>query len=45
MPEEVSKKMQNVTTLDISNNKLESLDNFQNLNHLKRLIAKNNYVR
>jgi Leucine-rich repeat (LRR) protein len=37
--------LKNVTTLDIQNNKLESLENFEHLQRLKRLLAKNNFVR
>lgn len=45
LSKETCKKMKNVTTLDIQNNKLESLENFDYLQRLKRLLAKNNYVR
>ena len=45
MPEEASKRLKNITTIDISNNKLESLDNFQYMHRIKRLLAKNNFVR
>ena len=45
MPEEVCRKLKNVSTIDISQNKLESLENFHNMRRLKRLLAKNNFVR
>jgi Leucine-rich repeat (LRR) protein len=45
MPEEVCKKLKNISTIDISSNKLESLENFQYMRRIKRLLAKNNFVR
>ena len=45
VPEEVCKKLKNITTLDISSNKLETLENFQYMHRIKRLLAKDNYVR
>ena len=45
MSEEVCKSLRNVTTIDISNNKLESFENFQHMVRIKRLVAKNNHVR
>jgi Leucine-rich repeat (LRR) protein len=45
MPLETCKKLKNVTTLDIQSNKLETLENFEHLSRLKRLLAMNNYVR
>jgi Leucine-rich repeat (LRR) protein len=37
--------MKNITTLDVSENKLESLDNFQHMKRIKRLLARQNFVR
>ena len=37
--------MREVTTLDVSNNKLESLEHFQHMTRIKRLVAKNNHIR
>jgi len=45
VPESVAKGLKNVTTLDISNNKLESFQNFEHMHRIKRLVAKNNFVR
>mgnify|MGYP001110580454 CR=1 FL=1 len=45
MPEEVSKKLKNITTIDVSNNKLQSLEKFQYMRRMKRLLARNNFVR
>ena len=45
LPEDVSKKLKNITTIDISNNKLQNLDNFKNMTRMKRLLAKNNFIR
>ena len=45
MPEEVCKKLNKLSTIDISQNKLESLENFQYMKRLRRLLAKNNFVR
>jgi len=45
MPENVSKKMKNLLTLDISFNKLETLVNFEQMSRLKRLLVKNNFVK
>lgn len=45
MPEEVSKKLKNITTIDVSNNKLQSLGKFQYMRRMKRLLARNNFVR
>jgi hypothetical protein len=45
LPIDTCKKLKNVTTLDIQSNKLETLENFEHLSRLKRLLAKNNYVR
>jgi Leucine-rich repeat (LRR) protein len=45
MPEEVCKRLKNISTIDISQNKLESLENFQHMRRMKRLLAKNNFVR
>ncbi|CDW72911.1 UNKNOWN [Stylonychia lemnae] len=41
---EITMNLKNLTTLDISNNGLETLENFQNLKRLKRLISKNNLI-
>ena len=41
----MTRKLKNLTTLDISNNKLESLENFEYLKRMKRLVAKNNFIR
>ena len=45
IPEQVSKKQKNLLTLDISFNKLESLENFDQMSRLKRILAKNNFVK
>lgn len=45
MPEDVSKNLRNVTTIDVSSNKLESLENFRYMHRIKRLVAKNNFIR
>ena len=45
LSEETCRSIRNATTLDISNNKLESFENFQYLERIKRLVAKNNHVR
>lgn len=45
LPIETCKKLKNVTTLDIQSNKLETLQNFEHLQRLKRLLAKNNFIR
>ena len=45
LPIATCKKLKNVTTLDIQSNKLETLENFEHLQRLKRLLAKNNYIR
>ena len=45
MPEDVCKTLKNITTLDISNNKLEALDNIQYMHRMKRLLIRNNFVR
>ena len=45
LPEDVCKRLKNITTIDIGSNKLETLENFQYMHKLKRLLAKNNFVR
>lgn len=45
MPAETCKKLKNITTFDISYNKLETLENFHLMHRMKRLLAKNNFVR
>ena len=45
MPEDICKNLRNVTTIDVSSNKLESLENFQYMHRIKRLVAKNNFIR
>lgn len=45
MPEDVCKNLKNITTLEISNNKLETLENLHHMQRIKRLLSKNNFVR
>lgn len=45
MPEEVCQKLKKITTIDISNNQLETLAHFEHMHRIKRLLAKCNYVR
>ena len=45
MPEQVCKGLKNITTLDLSNNKLETLENLCFMQRIKRLLVKNNFVR
>ena len=45
LSENTCKKLKNITTLDIQSNKLETLDNFEYFQRLKRLLAKDNYIR
>jgi len=44
LPEDVCQGLTKMTTLEISNNKLESFENFNLMHRMKRLLAKNNYV-
>lgn len=34
-----------MTTIDVSSNKLESLENFKYMHRIKRLVAKHNFIR
>lgn len=45
MAEEVCKGLRNITTIDVSNNKMESFTNFNYMHRIKRIIAKHNFVR
>jgi Leucine-rich repeat (LRR) protein len=45
LSEDVCKSIRSLTTLDVSNNKLESLDNFEHFDRVRRLVAKNNHIR
>lgn len=40
----VMRSLSNLTTLEISNNGLESLDGLENVHRLRRLIARNNQI-
>jgi Leucine-rich repeat (LRR) protein len=44
LTDEVTVNLKSLFTLDISFNKLESLQGFQNMNRLKRALFKNNQV-
>lgn len=41
---EMTSNLKNVSTLDLSQNGLESLNGLQSMKRLKRLIAKNNQI-
>ena len=41
----VMRSLSNLTTLEISNNGLESLDGLENVHRLRRLIARNNQIQ
>ena len=44
LSQEVTSQLTLVTTLDISNNGMESLQGLEHLKRLRRLISKNNFI-